>query len=39
MYSTIFTELGIAIFDDEKCLKVFPFKNQAEEYIAVKKGE
>jgi len=39
MYSTILTELGIAIFDDEKCLKVFPFKNPAEEYIAVKKGE
>jgi nucleolar protein 56 len=38
MYSTILTELGIAIFDDEKCLKVFPFKNPAEEYIAVKKG-
>ena len=39
MYSTILTELGIAIFDDEKCLKSFPFKNPAEEYIAVKKGE
>jgi len=39
MYSTILTELGIAIFDDEKCLKAFPFKNPAEEYIAVKKGE
>ena len=39
MYSTILTELGIAIFDDEKCLKAFPFKNPAAEYIAVKKGE
>jgi len=39
MYSTILTELGIAIFDDEKCLKAFPFKNSAEEYILVKKGE
>ena len=39
MYSTILTELGIVIFDDEKCLKSFPFKNPAEEYIAVKKGE
>jgi len=39
MYSTILTELGITIFDDEKCLKSFPFKNPAEEYIAVKKGE
>jgi len=39
MYSTILTELGIAIFDDEKCLKAFPFKNPAEEYVLVKKGE
>ena len=39
MYSTILTELGIVIFNDEKCLKSFPFKNPAEEYIAVKKGE
>ena len=39
MYSTILTELGIAIFDDEKCLKSFPFKNPAEEYVLVKKGE
>ena len=39
MYSTILTELGIAVFEDEKCLKTFLFKNPAEEYIAVKKGE
>ena len=39
MYSTILTELGIAVFDDEKCLKSFPFKNPAEEYVLVKKGE
>ena len=39
MYSTILTELGIVVFDDEKCLKTVPFKNPAEEYIAVKKGE
>ena len=39
MYSTILTELGIAVFDDEKCLKTFTFKNPAEEYVAVKKGE
>jgi len=25
MYSTILTELGIAVFDDKKCLKTFPF--------------
>jgi len=39
MYSTILTELGIAVFEDEKCLKTFLFKNPAEEYVAVKKGE
>jgi len=39
MYSTILTELGIVIFDDEKCLKTFPFENPAEEYVLVKKGE
>ena len=39
MYKTILTELGIVIFDDEKCLKTFSFKNPVEEYIAVKKGE
>ena len=39
MYSTILTELGIVVFDDEKCLKTFTFKNPAEEYIAVKKCE
>jgi len=39
MYSTILTELGITVFDDEKCLKSFPFKNPAEEYVLVKKGE
>ena len=39
MYSTILTELGIAVFDDKKCLKTFPFKNPAEEYVLVKKRE
>nr|AIE94865.1 hypothetical protein [uncultured marine thaumarchaeote AD1000_54_E04] len=37
MYSTILTELGIAVFDNEKCLKTFAFKNPAEEYVSVKK--
>ena len=37
MYSTVLTELGIAIFDGEECLKTFPFKNPAEEYVLVKK--
>ena len=39
MYSTILTELGIAVFDNEKCLKTFPFENPAEEYVSVKKNE
>ncbi|NWJ99097.1 ribonucleotide-diphosphate reductase subunit beta [Marine Group I thaumarchaeote] len=39
MYSTILTELGIAVFDDKKCLKIFPFENPAEEYVLVKKHE
>ena len=39
MYETILTELGIIVFDNEKCLKTFPFENTAEEYISVKKGE
>ena len=39
MYSTILTELGIAVFDDKKCLKTFPFENPAEEYVLVKKHE
>ena len=39
MYSTILTELGIAVFENEKCLKTFPFENPAEEYVLVKKGE
>ena len=39
MYSTILTELGIVVFDDQKCVKTFHFKNPAEEYILVKKGQ
>ena len=39
MYSTILTELGISVFDNEKCLKTLPFENPAEEYVLVKKGE
>jgi len=39
MYSTILTELGIAIFDNEKCLKTLAFEKPAEEYVSVKKSE
>ena len=37
MYSTILTELGIVVFDNQKCVKTFPFENPAEEYVLVKK--
>jgi len=39
MYSTILTELGIAVFDNEKCLKTFAFGNPDERYVEVKKSE
>ena len=39
MYSTILTELGIVIFDNQKCVKTFPFENPAEEYVLVKRGQ
>ncbi len=39
MDSAILTELGIAVFEDEKCMKAFPFSNPAEDYVFVKKGE
>ena len=39
MNSVILTELGIAVFDEEKCLKSFAFENPAEDYVFVKKGQ
>jgi len=39
MHSVILTELGIAVFDDSKCLKSFPFSEPVEDYVYVKKGE
>ena len=39
MYSIILTELGIVVFDNQKCVKSFSFENPAEEYILVKKGQ
>ncbi len=39
MYSVILTELGIAVLEDEKCLKTFPFSEPVEDYVFVKKGE
>ena len=39
MYSCILTELGITVFDNQKCVKTFSFENPAEEYVLVKKGK
>ena len=39
MHSVILTELGIAVFEDKKCLEVFPFSNPSEDFVFVKKGE
>ena len=39
MNSVILTELGIAVFDEEKCLKSFVFEKPAEDYVFVKKGQ
>jgi nucleolar protein 56 len=39
MYSVILTELGIAVFENERCLKTFPFLEPVEDYVFVKKGE
>jgi len=39
MYSVILTELGIAVFENQRCLKSFPFLEPVEDYIFVKKGE
>ena len=39
MLSVILTELGIAIFEEEKCIKTFPFSEPAEDYVFVKKGK
>ena len=39
MYSVILTELGIAVFEDKKCLKTFAFSEPVEDYVFVKKAE
>jgi len=39
MNSVILTELGIAVFDEEKCLKSLAFEKPAEDYVFVKKGQ
>src|SRR2546422_10587766 len=37
MHSVILTELGVAVFDDNKCVKSVPFTNPAREYVELKK--
>jgi nucleolar protein 56 len=37
MHSVILTELGIAVFDNNKCVKSIPFANPAKDYIELKK--
>ncbi len=39
MQSVILTELGIAVFDGDKCVKTFPFSDPADDFKAIKKGE
>jgi len=37
MHSVILTELGVAVFDDNKCVKSIPFADPARQYIELKK--
>ncbi len=39
MHSIILTELGITIFEDQKCLKTFPFSDPVSDYLSIKNGE
>jgi len=39
MYSVILTELGITIFEDQKCLKTFPFSDPVSDYLSIKNGK
>jgi len=39
MLSVVLTELGIAVFEEQKCVKTFPFSEPAEDYVFVKKGK
>ena len=36
MHSIILTELGIAVFENQKCLKAFPFSNKVDDYLLIK---
>ena len=39
MLSVILTELGIAVFEEQKCVKTFPFSEPVEDYVFVKKAK
>lgn len=39
MYSVILTELGVAVFDDNKCVKSIPFADPARDYVELKKDK
>jgi len=39
MLSVLLTELGIAVFEEEKFIKSFPFSEPAEDYVFVKKAK
>ena len=39
MHSVILTELGVAVFDDNKCVKSFPFSKPAIQYVDLKKEQ
>ena len=39
MYSVILMELGVGVFEDQKCLKAFSFSDPARDYISIKDGK
>jgi len=39
MYSVILTELGVGVFEDQKCLKAFSFSDPVSDYISIKDGK
>ena len=39
MYSVILTEFGIGVFNEQKCLKSFPFPEPVNDYVAIKNGK
>lgn len=39
MHAIILTELGIGVFEDQKCLKSFPFLDPVNDYISIKESK